>query len=179
MHFSPEVTESSTNKQHHLSQTAWSTHDFSNDSRALDCMCMPGFDNQTDSCQLCQEGFYKESLENVICVSCLQESLENVSCTVYGTGSCRIHCGVEVTESSTNKQLSLRCRSIGRGRVRMQAGLYASCVCVLLLQDLLQSCARGGRRRVEDMCYERRLAEACVDESAHHALVNAGGREIV
>jgi len=47
-------------------------------------------------------------------------------------------------------------------------------VCVLLLQDLLQSCARGGRRRVEDMCYERRRAEACVDESAHHALVNAG-----
>jgi hypothetical protein len=37
--------------------------------------------------------------------------------------------------------------------------------CVLLLQDLLQSCARGGRRRVEDMCYERRRAEACVDES--------------
>ena len=36
-----------------------------------------------------------------------------------------------------------------------------------------------GRRRVEDMCYERRQAEACVDESAHHALVNAGGREIV
>ena len=28
------------------------------------------------------------------------------------------------------------------------------------------------------MCYERRRAEACVDESAHHALVNAGGREI-
>jgi hypothetical protein len=43
-------------------------------------------------------------------------------------------------------------------------------VCVLLLQDLLQSCARWGRRRVEDMCYERRRAEACVDESAHHAL---------
>ena len=44
-------------------------------------------------------------------------------------------------------------------------------VCVLLLQDLLQSWARGGRRRVEDMCYERRRAEACVDGSAHHALV--------
>ncbi len=29
--------------------------------------------------------------------------------------------------------------------------------------------AGGGRRRVEDMCYERRRAEACVDESAHHA----------
>ena len=33
--------------------------------------------------------------------------------------------------------------------------------------------------RTEDMCYERRRAEVCVDESAHHALVNAGGREIV
>jgi hypothetical protein len=52
----------------------------------------------------------------------------------------------------------------------------SGCVCVLLLQDLLQSCSRGGRRRVEDMCYERRRAEACVDESAHHALVNAGSR---
>ena len=46
--------------------------------------------------------------------------------------------------------------------------------------------AGGGRRRVkrmiiimEDMCYERRRAEACVDESAHHALANAGDREIV
>jgi hypothetical protein len=28
----------------------------------------------------------------------------------------------------------------------------------------------GGRRRVDDMCYDRRRAEACVDESAHHAL---------
>ena len=36
-----------------------------------------------------------------------------------------------------------------------------------------------GRRRVDDMCYDRRRAEACVDESAHHALANAGGREIV
>ena len=43
-------------------------------------------------------------------------------------------------------------------------------VCVLLLQDLLQSCSRWGGRRVEDICYERRRAEACVDESAHHAL---------
>jgi hypothetical protein len=48
-----------------------------------------------------------------------------------------------------------------------------SSVC-LLLQDLLQRCSWGGRRREEDMCYERRRAEACVDESAHHALVNTG-----
>jgi hypothetical protein len=55
-------------------------------------------------------------------------------------------------------------------------------VCVfipLLLQYLLQSCSRGRRGIVEDMCYERRRAEARVDESAHHALVNAGEREIV
>jgi hypothetical protein len=36
------------------------------------------------------------------------------------------------------------------------------CVC-LLLQYLIQSCARGGRRIVEDMCYEIRQSEACVD----------------
>ena len=35
--------------------------------------------------------------------------------------------------------------------------LIFMCVCVLLLQDLLQSCSRGGGRRVEDMCYDRRL----------------------
>jgi hypothetical protein len=33
----------------------------------------------------------------------------------------------------------------------------------LLLQDLLQRCLRGGGRIVEDMCYERLRAEACVD----------------
>jgi hypothetical protein len=32
---------------------------------------------------------------------------------------------------------------------------------------------------VEDMCYERRRAEACVDWSAHRTLVNVGEREIV
>jgi len=37
----------------------------------------------------------------------------------------------------------------------------------------------GGRGIVEDVCYKRRRAEACVDLSAHHALVNAGEREIV
>jgi len=43
------------------------------------------------------------------------------------------------------------------------ARVLVSRVCFLLLQDLLQSCSRGGRRIVEDMCYERRRAEACVD----------------
>jgi hypothetical protein len=35
--------------------------------------------------------------------------------------------------------------------------------CWLLMQYLIQSCARGGRRTVEDMCYEIRRAETCVD----------------
>ena len=34
--------------------------------------------------------------------------------------------------------------------------------------------AWGGGETMEDMCYERRRAEACVDLSAHHALMNAG-----
>ena len=42
------------------------------------------------------------------------------------------------------------------------ASLFKLCVC-LLLQYLLKSCSRGGRVIVEDMCYERRRAEACVD----------------
>jgi hypothetical protein len=36
------------------------------------------------------------------------------------------------------------------------------CVC-LLLQDLVSSCLRGEGGRLEDMCYERRRGEACVD----------------
>ena len=32
-----------------------------------------------------------------------------------------------------------------------------------------------GRRTVEDMCYDIRRTEACVDKSDHHALVNAWG----
>jgi hypothetical protein len=42
-------------------------------------------------------------------------------------------------------------------------GVWVLCAVCLLLQYLIQSCARGGRRIVEDMCYEIRRAEACVD----------------
>jgi hypothetical protein len=42
--------------------------------------------------------------------------------------------------------------------------LASECLCCcLLLQYLIQSCARGGRRIVEAVCYEIRRAEACVD----------------
>jgi hypothetical protein len=52
-------------------------------------------------------------------------------------------------------------------------------VCVFITAGpITKLFAGGGRRRVDDMCYDRRRAEACVDESAHHALANAGGREI-
>ena len=52
-------------------------------------------------------------------------------------------------------------------------------VCVYYCRNYYKAVRGGGRRRVEDMCNERRRAEACVDESAHHALANAVGREIV
>jgi len=55
------------------------------------------------------------------------------------------------------------------------------CVCFITAGPITKLFAWGGvtgGRRVEDMCYERRGAE-CVDESAHHGLVNAAGREIV
>ena len=48
-------------------------------------------------------------------------------------------------------------------------------MCFITAGPITKLFAWGG----EDMCYERRRAEACVDESAHHALANAGGREIV
>ena len=41
------------------------------------------------------------------------------------------------------------------------AGAFPLCVC-LLLHDLVQSWLRGGGI-LEDMCYERRRAKACVD----------------
>ena len=57
---------------------------------------------------------------------------------------------------------------------------YRHAVCVFITAGpMIKLFCGGGRRRVEDMCYERRRAKACVDESANHALVNAGGREIV
>jgi len=52
-------------------------------------------------------------------------------------------------------------------------------MCVFYYCRTYYKVVRVGKRRVEDMYYERRRAEACVDESIHHALVNAGGREIV
>jgi hypothetical protein len=39
-------------------------------------------------------------------------------------------------------------------------GLY---ITLFYCKDLIQSCASGGRRIVEDMCYEIRRSEACMD----------------
>ena len=44
-------------------------------------------------------------------------------------------------------------------------------VCVYYCRTYYKAVHGGGRRREEDMCYDIRRAEACVDESAHHALV--------
>jgi hypothetical protein len=58
-------------------------------------------------------------------------------------------------------------------RVSVRDTLLCRCVCVCVfmcvfitavcVQYLIQSCARGGRRIVEDMCYEIRQAKVCVD----------------
>ena len=50
----------------------------------------------------------------------------------------------------------------GLPSIKMSISPLGVCVC-LLLQYLLQSCSRGGRGIMEDMCYERRRAEALVD----------------
>ena len=42
-------------------------------------------------------------------------------------------------------------------------------VCVYFCRTYYKAVRGGGRRRVDDMCYDRRRAEACVDESARHA----------
>ncbi len=68
-------------------------------------------------------------------------------------------------------------------RTLVHTGAMVPCVCVYVCvyycRTYYKAVRGGGRRRVEDMCYDIRRAEACVDESAHHALANAGGREIV
>ena len=40
----------------------------------------------------------------------------------------------------------------------------ADCVCVYYCRTYYKAVRGGGRRRVDDMCYDRRRAEACVDE---------------
>ena len=50
---------------------------------------------------------------------------------------------------------------------------YFGGVCVYYCRTYYKAVRGGGRRRVDDMCYDRRRAEACVDESARHALARA------
>jgi hypothetical protein len=53
-----------------------STHDFSNASSALDCLCRPGWENRTaeglpaEACEPCRLGFHKEELANSTCAAC-------------------------------------------------------------------------------------------------------------
>ena len=51
--------------------------------------------------------------------------------------------------------------------------------CVFITAVPITKLFAWGAGGVEDMFYERRRAEACVDWSAHHALMNAGERDIV
>ena len=69
------------------------------------------------------------------------------------TGAAADEYNLNVVDCNTSVTVARRSISVSRG---------LGVVC-LLLKDLLQSCARGGRRIVEDMCCEIRRAEACVD----------------
>ena len=69
--------------------------------------------------------------------------------------------------ASVNQGVAITTRTIERGG---QGDCGKLCVCVYYYRTYYKAVRGGGRRRVEDMCYDRRRAEACVDESAHHAL---------
>jgi hypothetical protein len=83
----------------------------------------------------------------------MAHSSRNVDPLVDGRQTVRLMRGVDWT-----------CCAHGRSGARSSHGVCV-CVCVcLLLQDLVQSCLHGGGGGIlEDMCYERRRAEACVD----------------
>ena len=71
--------------------------------------------------------------------------------------------GIEKREKSREQERG-RAREVeSKGKSEAQQVRVFKRCCCLLLQYLIQSCARGGRRIVEDMCYEIRRAEACVD----------------
>jgi len=65
-------------------------------------------------------------------------------------------------KESCHGKVSLSLRG-SAGSARYLKNKLSTHVCFSTAQDLLQSCSRGGGRIVEDMCYERRRAEACVD----------------
>jgi hypothetical protein len=74
------------------------------------------------------------------------KSLVNRSCS--DKQQC-IHCGVEVTELSTNKQQDSPIS-------------WSKCVFITAV-PMTKLFAWGGGETMEDMCYERLRAEACVD----------------
>ena len=91
-----------------------------------------------------------------------------------------MHCGVEVTESSTNKQHHPSLSGLSMLACVLQSGKkplapHAGCLSGRMQRGVgfytavpIYNAVRGGGRGiVEDMCYERRRAEACVDQSAH------------
>lgn len=54
-----------------------STFEYTNASRALDCLCEPGFENASTVCTQCALGLYKEVLQNTTCLECPPNSFTN------------------------------------------------------------------------------------------------------
>jgi hypothetical protein len=63
--------------------------------------------------------------------------------------------------------------------LRSKIDSSAAIVCVYYCRTYYKAVCGGGRGAVKDMRYEVRRAEACVDEWAHHALVNERKRDSV
>ena len=51
-----------------------STFHYMNVTSALDCLCKPGFENNTHACEMCENEFFKEVLANRSCTKCHENS---------------------------------------------------------------------------------------------------------
>ena len=85
--------------------------------------------------------------------------------TQKGLGLRKVLVLVKVIQSRTTNFSSTQARANSA-----LSRTYLGCVCVYYCRTYYKAVRGGGRRSGDDMCYDRRRAEACVDESARHAL---------
>jgi hypothetical protein len=102
-----------------------------------------------------------KSVRSILGISCFSQRTMRLRSMWLITPSSRTRAGAFCTVTGDcgcclpMSRVEVACRSC-----MFELGIKSCC---LLLQYLIQSCARGGKRIVEDMCYEIRRASACVD----------------
>jgi hypothetical protein len=102
----------------------------------------------------------------------------------YRNRDVRMCSAPDLCEQQTAVSVPRRLRLLSRDFATLQCALYSSLlllharavvgcrssfVCVFTAGPSTKLFAWGGGGIWEDMCYERRRAEVCVDETAHHA----------